>query len=187
MRLVTSPPSSRALTDTSERGTEARCRVWYSAYGHAVYRFFRFHVDSADTADDLTADVFLRVLEAAEDYDPGRGEVRAWVFGIARNALRDHFRRLRVRQHVAVGALRDLATDAPSPEERLVREEEIAWLLEGVQQLGRRDRELIGLRYGSELSFAQIAEVLDTRETVVRTRLWRAVARLRTRLERKAL
>jgi RNA polymerase sigma-70 factor (ECF subfamily) len=144
-----------------------------------VYRYFRFHVDSADTAEDLTADTFLRVLEAGDRYDPARSEARVWVFTIARNALRDHFRRTRVRKHVTLATLRDLAVEAPSPEERLLRQEEFDLLLSGVRQLRPGDRELISLRYGSELEFAKIAEVLGMREASVRTRLWRALTRLR--------
>jgi RNA polymerase sigma-70 factor (ECF subfamily) len=52
-------------------------------------------------------------------------------------------------------------------------------LLSGVRQLRPADRELISLRYGSELEFAKIAEVLGMREATVRTRLWRALTRLR--------
>src|ERR1041384_1535648 len=92
----------------------ARCHAWYRAYGRAVYRLVRFQVDSADTADDITGDVFLRVLEAGPTYDPARGDAGPWVFSIARNAVRDHFRRLKVRRHVNLGALRDVAVDAPS-------------------------------------------------------------------------
>jgi RNA polymerase sigma-70 factor (ECF subfamily) len=159
-----------------------RCHRWYAAFGRAVYRYFRFHVDSADTADDLTADLFFHLLESADRYDPGRSDARVWVFSIARNALHDHYRRLKVRQHVTLGAVRDLAAEAPSPEERLVRQEEIALLLDGVRHLRAADRELIGLRYGSELSMGEIAEVLALRVATVRTRLWRALERLRAQL-----
>jgi len=159
-----------------------RCRAWYDAYGRIVYRFLRFHVDSADTADDLTGETFLRVVQAGERYDPTRAEARTWLFSIARNVLRDHFRRVRVRRHVGIDAVRDLAVDAPSPEERLLRQEEIGRVLAGVQALGRADQDLLSLRYASELSLAEIAVTLGLREAAVRTRLWRAVARLRARL-----
>ena len=159
-----------------------QCRAWYGAFGRAVYRFVRFHVDSADTADDITADVFLRVLEGGSAYDPERGEARAWIFSIARNALRDHFRRLRVRRQVNVSALRDIAADAPSAEERLLRQEEVGRLLQTVQRLRPADRDLLALRYGSELTVPQIGEVLGLRENAVRTRLCRAVSRLRAEL-----
>jgi outer membrane receptor protein involved in Fe transport len=104
---------------------ETRGAAWYATYGRVVYRYLRFHVDSADTADDLTADVFFHALESEDRYDPARSEARVWIFAMARNALRDHFRRKRVRRHVTIRALRDMAADAPSAEERLLREEEI--------------------------------------------------------------
>ena len=160
-----------------------RCNAWYAAFGTAVYRYVRFHVESADEADDVTADTFLRVLEAGDRYDPERADARVWVFTIARNVLRDKFRRAKVRKHVTLSATRDLASGAPSPEERLVRAEEIERLLRGVRRLKEADRELISLRYGSELGFAKIGEVLGMREGTVRTRLWRALARLREHLE----
>ena len=175
-------PTAAAQVRPTQPGTDEQCRVWYAAHGRAIYRYLRFHLDSADTADDLTADVFLRILEAGHRYDPAKADARTWIFGIARNALRDYFRRLRVRKHVTVDALRDLAGDAPSPEERLLREEEIGQLLAAVQTLGSSDRELIALRYGSELPFAEIGKVLGLGEAAVRTRLWRALARLRAKL-----
>lgn len=172
---------------TAHRGTLAhdRCRVWYETYGAAVYRYLRFHVDSADTAEDLAADVFLRAFEAAERWDPERAEARVWLFGIARNLLRDHRRRTRVRRHVAIGEFRDLVCDAPSAEERLLAEERAAGLLAAVAQLAEGERELLALRYGSGMSAAEIAEVLGVREAAVRTRIWRAMGRLRHLLERE--
>jgi RNA polymerase sigma factor (sigma-70 family) len=76
--------------------------------------------------------------------------------------------------------MRDLAVDAPSPEERLLWEEQVGRLLLAVNQLSANDREIVGLRYGSELDNAAIAAVLGIGESGVRTRLWRALGRLRT-------
>jgi len=162
------------------------CPAWYATYGRVVYRYLRFHVDSADTADDLTADVFFRALQAEDRYDPRLAEARVWIFTIARNTLRDHFRRMRTRRATTLAALRDVAVDAPSAEERLLREEEIAHLLEAVRELPRGDRELIALRYGSDFSFAEIAAVAATSEGAARTRMWRALARLRTSLDQRS-
>ena len=46
------------------------CRDWYEAHGTAVYGYLRFHLASADEAEDLTADVFLRAVRAADRFDP---------------------------------------------------------------------------------------------------------------------
>ena len=59
----------------------------------------------------------------------------------------------------------------------------MARLLDSVAELGPKDREIISLRYGSGLDTSEVAEVLGVRETVVRTRLWRALDRLRAIME----
>ncbi|MEP6572641.1 MAG: sigma-70 family RNA polymerase sigma factor [Gemmatimonadota bacterium] len=158
------------------------CRFWYTTYSGEVYNYLRFHLPSADTAEDIMAETFLKVFRSAATFDPSRASARVWIFSIARNTLHDFARRARVRRHVSLGALRDLACDAPSPEERLIWEEEVAGVLEAVALLEEGDREMISLRYGSNLSVAMIAEVLAIREPTVRTRLWRALKRLRARL-----
>jgi RNA polymerase sigma factor (sigma-70 family) len=163
---------------------EERCREWYRDHAPAVYGYFRFHVPSIDVAEDLTAETFLKLVRSARRYDPAQGSARTWILAIARNVLRDWGRRGRLRQYVALGNLHDLEWDAPSPEERLLREEEIGRLLDAVATLAPADRELIGLRYGSGLDGAEVAEILGVSEGTVRTRLWRALGRLRAVLQR---
>jgi RNA polymerase sigma factor (sigma-70 family) len=160
----------------------AICQEWYQAYGPGVYGYLRWQLASADEAEDLTAEVFLRALRAVHRFDPTRGSPQAWLYRIARNALRDQQRQARRRRQVPLAALRDLQCEAPSPEERILREEEVARLLASVALLGPADRELIGLRYGSALSIGEVGEVLGLREPVVRTRLWRVLGRLRKAL-----
>jgi RNA polymerase sigma factor (sigma-70 family) len=75
--------------------------------------------------------------------------------------------------------MRDLQCEAPSPEERLLWEEEVATLMAAMADLSPNDREVIGLCYGSDLSMAEAGDVLGLSATATRTRLWRALARLR--------
>jgi RNA polymerase sigma-70 factor (ECF subfamily) len=158
---------------------EALCQEWYDAHGKAVYGYLRFHLASPAEAEDLTADVFLRAVRAADRFDPGRGPARAWLLRIARNALRDHLRLERRHPRVSIGALDDLRCEAPTAEERLLWREEVSRLLAALASLAAADQEIIGLRYGSGLDVREVAEILGLREPVVRTRLWRALRRLR--------
>jgi RNA polymerase sigma factor (sigma-70 family) len=80
--------------------------------------------------------------------------------------------------------MRDLQCDAPSPEERLLWEEEVAGLLAAMAELPVKDREVIGLCYGSELSMEEAGEILGLSAAATRTRLWRALGRLRRILSR---
>lgn len=179
---MTTPTAPASLLPPGPEVTsraESLCREWYQAYGAAVYNYFRFHLPHADLAEDLTAETFLRVVRAAGQFDPARGSAKTWILTVARNLLADWRRRARLRQYVALGTLHDLVCDAPSPEERLLRQEEVGRLLDAVATLGEADRELIGLRYGGGMDTGEVAQVLGISEGSVRTRLWRALGRLR--------
>jgi RNA polymerase sigma-70 factor, ECF subfamily len=173
------PPPAPSTAPTAPAATAE----WYAAYGQLVYSYARFHLPSADAAEDVTADTFFKVFQAESRYDPARGNPKVWILRIARNTLRDHLRRSRVRRHLPLGGMRDLVSDAPSPEERILWEEQVGLLLAALAEQSERDRELIALRYGSGLDTGQISEVLGIREGTVRTRLWRALQKLRSALE----
>ena len=161
------------------QSAEAACRTWYEAYGGQVYSYLRFHLPSPDLTEDLTAEVFLRALKAYQRFNPSIGSPRAWLFRIAQNVLRDHLRQIRRRQLVPISGMRDLECEAPSPEERLLWEEEVTRLLAAMAELSPNDREVIGLCYSSDLSMAEAGEILGLSATATRTRLWRALGRLR--------
>lgn len=158
------------------------CAAWYEAYGKAVYNYFRFQLIPPDDAEDLTAETFLRAVRASDRYDATRAAVQTWLLTIARNVLIDERRSARVRRRVGVDELRDLAMDEPSPEERMLRREEVGAAMTAMGALGNEDRELLSLRYGGELDIAELAELLDVPTGTVRTRLWRALERLREQM-----
>ena len=166
-----------------EAAPEQRCREWYEAHSQAIYGYLRFHLPSAEEAEDVTAEVFLRAVRAAGRFDPSRGAPKAWLLRIARNALHDHCRRERRRRHVPMDGLVGLRSDVPSAEERFLWRETVTRVLAAVAELGTGAREIIGLRYGSGLDTAETAALLGVREAVVRTRLWRALGRLRRVME----
>jgi RNA polymerase sigma-70 factor (ECF subfamily) len=159
-----------------------QCRVWYEEHGEAVYNYVRFQVAEPDAAEDIVADTFLRAIRSANRYDENRAGARTWLIAIARNLIQDYRRRARVRQYVPLGTMGDLVEDAPSPEERLLHKEEVGRLLDALAGLGDDDREIVSLRYGSGLDGREVAGMLGISEANVRTRLWRALKRLKTAL-----
>lgn len=172
------PDGARASARPAPGGPDALCRLWFLRYGEALYGYLRLQVGSADEAEDLTAEVFLHAVRAAGRFDPDRA-AWPWLFRIARNVVRDHARRERRRRQVPLDAMRDLRCDDPSPEERLLRREDAGRLLAALARLSAKDREIVALRYGTGLTTEEVAAALGIREAAARTRLWRALRRLR--------
>jgi RNA polymerase sigma-70 factor (ECF subfamily) len=162
-----------------ESTAQTHCSQWYHAHGQAIYSYLRFHLSSPDEAEDLTADVFLRALRRFDRFDPSIGSPKAWLFRIAQNALRDHQRQSRRRPVVPIGSFRDLKCEAPSPEERVLWEEQVGRLLTAMAELSSNDRQIITLCYGAELPVTEAGGLLGLNATAARTRLWRALGRLR--------
>ena len=141
----------------------------------AVYAYVAYRVGPGPDAEDITSDVFERAVRYRSSYDPKRGEPMAWLIGIARRCVNgagpDPFLALDpVEEHAAPG---DLADDALR---RLS-------LQDAVARLNERDRELIALRYGADLTGRQIGTILDMTANAVDVAVHRAVERLRQAID----
>jgi len=137
----------------------------------AVFRFLRsLRLPEAD-AEDLTQEVFLRILRALPAYEDRQME-RAWVFRITRNVWLDHLRS-RGRTPVAVPA--DDGPPLAIPPSQAMR----VALDEALERLGEAEREAFLLREVAGLGYAEIAEVSGTTPDAVRNRIHRARLSLR--------
>jgi RNA polymerase sigma-70 factor, ECF subfamily len=139
-----------------------------------VYAYVAYRIGAGPDAEDVTSETFERALRYRKSYDPRKGEPVAWLLGIARRLIEG-----RPISPELAWELPDRA-DAGDLEETAVRRLSLS---RAVSQLDERDRELIALRYGADLTARQIAETLDLRTNAVEVALHRALARLRTALE----
>jgi RNA polymerase sigma-70 factor (ECF subfamily) len=139
-------------------------------YAYAAYRLGHGH-----DAEDVTSEVFERAIRYRGSYDESKGEPVAWLLGIARRCV-DATLTARPREH---GELEETAS-LTSIEDDSIRRLTLAAAL---AQLGERDQELIALRYGAELTAAQIGQVLNMQTNAVEVALHRALSRLRILLE----
>jgi RNA polymerase sigma-70 factor, ECF subfamily len=130
--------------------------------------------DSA--AEEVTALAFERAYRKRRRFDPERGEPRAWLFGIARNAALDELRR-RGRQTELSADPADL--DAAGAAESAEHSERRLTVSAALERLAPSERELIALKFFAGLSNAEIAQVLGTSESNAGTKLHRAMTKLR--------
>jgi RNA polymerase sigma-70 factor (ECF subfamily) len=142
-----------------------------AAHRQGVYRYLCRIVGKADTAHDLTQEVFLRVSRAGvpETNDAGQ---RAWIFRIARNLALNHVRDGRRRPEP--GALVDRGTSATQELQLTVRQ--------ALASLPELDRDVFLLRELVGLSYEEVAEACGLSESAVRNRLHRARLTLRQAL-----
>ena len=153
---------------------------WFREHRATVFRYVRFRVETREAAEDVTSDVFFKAMRAFARYDPTRAAPLTWLLGIARNAVADHLRALRRRSalYVSVDRVPDMVSGVASAEERLLREERIQSLLNGVRLLGSTDQDILSLRYGSGLRNREIAEHLGISTNAVAVRHHRALKKL---------
>lgn len=150
----------------------------YRAHARPVYAFLAYSVDR-ETAEDLTSTTFERVIKAWDRFDPAVASERTWVLAIARNALMDHFRRQRLRTTVSTDQHPALIDTLVVEEDPLGRELSREGLVDWLGRLGDRDRQVLAMRYGADLSAQEIAVALELSENNVHQIISRALKRLR--------
>jgi RNA polymerase sigma factor (sigma-70 family) len=149
-----------------------------------VYGFFGYRLTSREEAEDLTQLTFERALRAWDGFDERRGSARTWLLAIAHNLLVDHYRRSSsVRQEpILEGEAGDAMLGQADPlDDRLGLAPELEAAL---GKLDDRERELLALRFGGDLTGPEIAEVTGLSLANVQQILSRALRGLRTELER---
>lgn len=162
----------------SSRPDFAAC---YDDHVFAVYGFFAYRVRSRTDAEDLTQQTFERALRAWNRFDPDRAAFSTWILSIARNLLIDHYRADRAGRERPI----DEQDDWPAPEDsrHLGLDPEIESAL---AELGEREREIVALRFGGDLTGQQIADVTGLTLPNVQQILSRSLRRLKQSLEGQA-
>jgi len=167
-------------------GDDEALTLLYRRRQAGVYRFALQMSGSKSIAEDVTQEVFLFLMREGNVFDPARGSVSAFLFGVARNFV---LRRLRVEQLLAPlndDSDEDLpvlygATDL-CPLEDLTRAETIESVRKAVLSLPAKYREVVVLCELQDVSYGETAEILGCAIGTVRSRLHRARALLLAKL-----
>jgi RNA polymerase sigma-70 factor (ECF subfamily) len=153
-----------------------------AAHHPEIYRYLRRLTSRANEADDLTQETFLRAYRAWSSLGP-EANVRAWLFAIATNLARNHFRSeaRRRRAYVAAGERRDEAEPAGPEEEQMFRETR-ALLDRVVAGLPVKQRLAFTLRKVHDLDYEAVAQSLDCSPESARAHVFQALKKIRASL-----
>jgi RNA polymerase sigma-70 factor, ECF subfamily len=141
-----------------------------------VYAYVAYRIGDGPDAEDLTSETFERALRYRGSYDPSKGEPVAWLIGIARRVVAGRGADV---TEIPVDELPEVVAPQTLADEVEVR----LAVRSAVAALDERDRELVALRYGADLSVKQIAGLLGLRPNTVDVALHRARKRLADILE----
>jgi RNA polymerase sigma factor (sigma-70 family) len=150
----------------------------YREHVAPVWRYVRARLPSDADADDVTSDVFVRAMRSWEGFDSTRGSLRAWLVGVAHHAVADWWRHR--REHPMEQPPEDRHADPEDdPEARVLRAAAADEVRSHLGMLSAREREAVALRFGAELSAAEVGEFLGVSPTAARMLVYRAVTKLR--------
>ncbi len=157
------------------------------AYQGIAFRIAYLLVGEAGEAEDAAQEGFVKAFRALPRFRPG-APFRPWVLQIVANEARNRRRSAGRRTALVLRTAADAPSGeaAPSPEGALMRSEELRTLLARVNELREEDRLVISCRYFLELSETETAEMLGWRRGTVKSRLSRALERLRVQMTEEA-
>ncbi len=137
----------------------------YERYSPAIYRYIFYRVGDAELAEDLRAEVFLRMLEGMDRYEDRGWPISAWLYRIARDRTIDTLRRRHKRLHLS---LEEWSDTCDGPDSAIDVQLDYEELHQTIDQLSENQRQVILLRFMAELSVQEVARRLGRTEGAVK-------------------
>tara|TARA_R110002049_G_scaffold696_3_gene4243 strand:+ start:59203 stop:59754 length:552 start_codon:yes stop_codon:yes gene_type:complete len=166
----------QATINKAKLGSQIAFSKLLDTFWNAVYGFQLKRTENENDAEDITIQTFSKAFDKIDTYDASY-EFKTWLIAISKNVHVDLIRK-RKRNVLESGgsneAIKKVLDDAPSVEDRLIIEQNLATLLLHIKNLKPHYQKVINLRYFNELSYAAIAQELNEPINNVKVKLLRA-------------
>jgi RNA polymerase sigma-70 factor (ECF subfamily) len=171
--------SDSELVLRAKAGDQYAFTAIYERYSAAIYRYIYFRIGEAELAEDLQAEVFLRMLEGMERYEDRGWPISAWLYRIAHDRTVDMIRRRRNRQQVPLEAWSGTCDGPDTTVDVRLDHEELNRVLD---DLTDEQRQVIRLRFMADMSVQEVAQRLGRTEGSVKALQHRGIQSLARRL-----
>jgi RNA polymerase sigma-70 factor, ECF subfamily len=176
--------NERQLVLQAQAGNSEAFGQLYDAYMERIYRFVYFRVEDQQTAEDITAQVFLKAWSNLDRFSFSRTPYLAWLYTIAHNAVIDHYRTRKVTT-----ALDDVQLSQPDHSEAVENDIDLTAEMQSVkkalQALTDDQQKVLTLKFIEGMSNNEIAHHLGKREGAIRALQMRGLQALAKQLEEK--
>lgn len=151
----------------------------FERYHRVLFAFFYHSMGQGATSEDLVQTVFYRMLKYRHTFT-GDGEFRTWMYHLARNVLNDYFKKNnRVVYQEDITTISEKTDNEPSADFQLEKKQESDALHEALAKLSPEYREVLILSRFQELSYQEIAGVMNTSEGNIKVKVHRAMKELK--------
>jgi RNA polymerase sigma-70 factor (ECF subfamily) len=176
--------SERALLERAQVYDEDAIGTIYDQHALSIYRYLYRRVHDAQVAEDLTSEVFVRMLQAIQSGRFWHTSFRGWLYRIAHNLVVDYYRR---QPPVPPSALdEELMADEDDPDSALAETLSYQRLEAAIRFLTPDQEQVLTLRFGEQLTTREIAEITGRNVGAVEALQHRALAALRRLLRKEA-
>lgn len=174
--------AEQSLVQRARRGEADAVAELYRLHSPTIFRYFYFRVSDRNTAEDLTGEVFVKMVEGLPRYEERGVPITAWLFRMAHDRLVDHHRRSNVRQ---VETLTDTQeAEGPSPEILALDRSEMQDIRDLIEGLTEDQRTVIQMRFVEGYSLEEAAQILNKTTGAIKALQHRALRQLGQKLSR---
>ncbi len=178
-------PDEARLIRQAQEGDAQACAELYDRHYDAVYRYCYYRLGNELAAQDVTGEVFVRMVEKLDTFRPQGRPLLAWLYTIARNLVTDRYRQQSQANQVALDEALPLADEGDGPGREVDRRLEAECLAAALAHLTEEQRHVVLLKFMENLSNAEVASVLGKTEGAIKSLQHRALAALRRAIDKE--
>ena len=158
----------------------------YNRHHKNVYNYIAFRINNQYDAEELANDVFVKAMQNKQKYNPDFA-MEAWLIGIAKNVVTDYLRKTMRRKFVPLDNIMGMISGNRQPEEVVVLNEEIKELLLAMNLLKDVERQILSMKFATDLKHREIAEIIGISEANVKVTAYRALNKLKKHMKEEKL
>ena len=172
--------SEEALLAAAMEYDDAALSELYDRYEVKIFTYIYRRTGDESLAEDLTSQVFLKMLESIRDQKAWRSSFSGWLYKIAHNLVIDHYRRRGRQRAVELDDTTPLAAERQSLESQVEQSLDAERLRAAIRRLTEEQAEVVSLRFLEGYSINEVAAMMSRSEGAIKALQYRAVATLRT-------